>query len=417
MKKYLQQFSILFLTVISFAVLTFIQAQDRQLRQSDADKQNRLALVIGNGSYTNSPLRNPVNDASDVARELKTLGFEVLSYTNLNQNEMKRAVREFGKKLKDNGGIGLFYYAGHGVQVKGVNYLIPVDAQAGSEEEVEYESVEAGFVLAQMEAAGNSLNIVILDACRNNPFARSYRSADKGLAQMNAPSGTLIAYSTAPGSVAADGTGENGVYTAELLKQMKMPNLSIEDVFKQVRIAVRSQTQNKQTPWESSSLIGNFYFSQNGDKNTEVKQEQVEKKKETSVKEKTKFLASERFFTFELKQCRISGTTVACDLMITNNENSQRRLEFYQRDFGPISKIFDDQGNEIRMTSNEISNRGSYEYATILPDVSVKAKAVFNDVSSDSQELKLVTFYFDTIKDGYIVDSFKVEFKNVPLTR
>lgn len=417
MKIRLQQFSILFLTVISFGILTVVQAQNRQLRQSDTDGRNRLALIIGNSDYKNSPLRNPVNDASDMARELKNLGFEVFSHTNLDQNEMKRAIREFGKKLKDNGGIGLFYYAGHGVQVKGVNFLIPVDAQANSEEDVEYESVEAGFVLAQMEAAGNSLNIVILDACRNNPFARLYRSADKGLAQMNAPSGTLIAYSTAPGSVAADGTGENGVYTAELLKQMKMPNLSIEDVFKQVRIAVRSQTQNKQTPWESSSLTGNFYFSQNDDKNTEVKQEQVEKKKETSVKEKTKFSASERFFTFELKQCRISGTTVACDLMITNNENSQRRLEFYQRDFGPISKIFDGQGNEIRMTSNEISNRGSYEYATILPDVSVKAKAVFNDVSSDSQELKLVTFYFDTIKDGYIVDSFKIEFKNVPLTR
>jgi uncharacterized caspase-like protein len=148
------------------------------------------------------------------------------------------------------------------VQVKGENYLIPVDAAITKEEEIEYESVNAGFVMAQMASAQNKLNIVILDACRNNPFARSFRSQASGLAQMTAPAGTIVAYATEPGSVAADGAGKNGLYTGELLKAMSVPGLKIEELFKQVRIAVRNKSQNKQTPWESSSLEGDFYFIQ-----------------------------------------------------------------------------------------------------------------------------------------------------------
>jgi len=221
----------------------------------------RVALVIGNSAYATSPLKNPVNDARGVTKALQGLGFEVIYKENLGQNDMKRAVRAFGEKIRS-GGIGLFYYAGHGVQVNGVNYLVPVDAKIESEEEVEYECVDAGFVLAQLDSAKNRLNIVILDACRNNPFARSFRSASRGLAQMDAPSGTLIAYATAPGSVASDGTGENGLYTQELLKSMQTPGVGIEEVFKRVRISVRGLTQGKQTPWESSSLTGDFYFNQ-----------------------------------------------------------------------------------------------------------------------------------------------------------
>lgn len=230
-------------------------------RPAGNQAERRIALVIGNGAYTDSPLRNPVNDATDMATALKALGFEVSLSTNSSQTEMKRAIRSFGEQLRTSGGIGLFYYAGHGVQVKGANYLIPVGATVNTEEEVEYEGIDVGLVLAQMESAKNKLNVVILDACRNNPFARSYRSAEKGLASIDAPSGTLIAYSTAPGSVASDGNGRNGLYTQELLKQMKNSGLSIEEAFKQVRISVRGATQEKQTPWESSSLTGSFYFS------------------------------------------------------------------------------------------------------------------------------------------------------------
>jgi TonB family protein len=242
------------------------QKPDRQLGRDGSAKPNaarRLALVIGNGAYPSAPLKNPVNDAQDIAAALRALGFEVILRENINQNDMKRAIREFGEKIRG-AAVALFYYAGHGVQVNGENYLVPVDAKVESEQEVEYECVKAGFVLAQIDAARNSMNIVILDACRNNPFARSFRSESKGLAQMDAPSGTLIAYATAPGSVASDGTGRNGLYTQELLKQMRTSGLGIEDVFKRVRISVRAATQQKQTPWESSSLVGDFYFTPKG---------------------------------------------------------------------------------------------------------------------------------------------------------
>jgi hypothetical protein len=236
-------------------------AQQRQLVQEDSRTEKRIALVIGNSAYVNAPpLKNPVKDAQDMRQVLRGVGFDVIYRENLNQNDMKRAIREFGTKIR-NGGVGLFYYAGHGVAVKGINYLVPVDAEVEREEEIEYECVDAGFVLSQMENAGNRLNIVILDACRNNPFARSFRAGSRGLAQMDAPSGTLIAFATAPGSVASDGNTRNGIYTQELLRFMQTPSLGLEEVFKQVRISVRNLTQNKQTPWELSSVTGDFYFS------------------------------------------------------------------------------------------------------------------------------------------------------------
>ena len=155
----------------------------------------------------------------------------------------------------------MFYYAGHGVQAKGRNYLIPIDAEIQSEAEVEDSGVDVGLVLNYMDEAQNGLNIVILDACRNNPFGRSFRSAAEGLAQVDAPTGTLIAYATAPGRVASDGTGQNGLYTSELLKQMRVPSVSVTDMFMRVRAEVMKQTGNKQVPWESSSLVGAFYFN------------------------------------------------------------------------------------------------------------------------------------------------------------
>jgi len=237
------------------------QIPERRLGvQKPIQTESRVALVIGNSNYDESPLPNPVNDAKDMTEALRSLAFEVIYKENLPQNDMKRAIREFGNKIK-NGGVGLFYYAGHGIQVNGKNYLIPIDATITKEEEVEYESVDVGFVLAQMENAKNRMNIVILDACRNNPFARSFRSINRGLASIDAPSGTLIAYATAPGSVASDGAARNGLYTEELLRSIRMQGLRIEEVFKRVRVAVRDRTQGKQIPWESSSLVGDFTFS------------------------------------------------------------------------------------------------------------------------------------------------------------
>lgn len=241
----------------------------------------RVALVIGNGAYKKAPLRNPVNDAYDMAEALRIIGFEVIHKENTSQRSMENAIRDFGKRLRK-GGVGLFYFAGHGIQVKGINYLIPVDARIESESDVKYECVDAGRVLGKMEDAGNDLNIVVLDACRDNLFARGFRSNRRGLARMDAPKGSLIAYATAPGSVAADGIGRNGVYTKHLLEHMKTPCLTVEQVLKRTRIDVMNETEDKQVPWESSSLTGDFYFVPEG----EIIATKVPSKKESMELEK-----------------------------------------------------------------------------------------------------------------------------------
>jgi hypothetical protein len=222
--------------------------------------ESRVALVIGNSSYLTGPLRNPVNDARAMALALESSGFEVVLRENVrNQNEMKKVVREFGMKLKT-GGTALFYYSGHGMQVDGYNFLIPTQAVMNIEQEIEYEALDMGFVLAYMESAKSNVNIVILDACRNNPFARSFRDTKQGLSSMVAPTGTLIAYSTSPGSVASDGEEDHGRYTQALLTRMQQRGVKVEDVFKGVRADVLERSRGEQTPWESSSLVGDFYF-------------------------------------------------------------------------------------------------------------------------------------------------------------
>jgi uncharacterized caspase-like protein len=228
-----------------------------------AQPVRRVALVIGNGAYPSGPLKNPVNDARDIAAALRNLGFEVILRENATLRQMEEGVDELWKRLRG-GGAGLFFFAGHGLQVAGRNYLVPVDARLVVEQDVKYRCMDAGLVLGRMEDAGNGLNIVILDACRNNPYARSFRSASEGLAKMDAPKGSLIAYATAPDSVAADGLGRNGIYTGQLLRHMRTPGLSIEDLFKRVRVGVLGETSDRQVPWESSSLTGNFSFNPGG---------------------------------------------------------------------------------------------------------------------------------------------------------
>lgn len=223
----------------------------------------RLALLIGNADYQKcSSLRNPVNDARALAAILQELGFTVIRKENLDHNGMKRAIQEFGDQLQ-NYELGMVFYSGHGVQVKGRNYLIPIDASLAYESDTEYYCVDAGSILAKMEGAKSKVNVVVLDACRNNPFEKSWnRSLDQnGLASMSAPAGTMIAYATSPGTTASDGSGSNGLYTAELLRCLRIPNLKIEDVFKQVRIAVMQKSGNTQLPWESSSLTGDVILN------------------------------------------------------------------------------------------------------------------------------------------------------------
>ena len=235
--------------------------------------ETRIALVIGNSAYVNAPLVNPANDAKLMASTLRDQGFEVIERLDVDQVAMRLAITEFGKKLElaerelDGSGaagraIGLFYYAGHGLQVDGENYLVPLNAPIENESHVRIYTVSASEILGVIGYAGNSLNIVVLDACRNNPLTRSFRAPVRGLAPMSAPTGTFVAYSTAPGQVALDGSGSNSPYTEALARAITEPGIPLEFVFKHVRDAVHQTTQGEQTPWEESSLTGgHFYFS------------------------------------------------------------------------------------------------------------------------------------------------------------
>lgn len=249
-------------------------------------QERRSALVIGNGSYKSAPLRNPVNDAKDMANALRKLGFTVIHKQNATQREMETSIRKFGERLRK-GGVGLFYYAGHGLQVNGINYIIPLGAEIREETDVKYEAVDAGRVLDAMYNAGNALNIVILDACRDNPLARGFRSGSSGLARMDAPKGTIVAYSTSPGKLAFDGKGRNSPYTAALVDYMDDPGLTIEQVFKKCRRRIDRATNGKQIPWESTSLTGDFYFSTKGIDN-HFREEQARFEKERREFEQTK---------------------------------------------------------------------------------------------------------------------------------
>ena len=251
--------------------------------------ENRLALLIGNSDYAHGGnLDNPVNDVRAIKKALEGLGFTVLKYENCTQKTMRKAMDKFGSKLKGKD-IGLFFYAGHGVQVNGYNYLIPTDAKLSNANDAEYDCVKAGRILAKMESAGSRTNIVILDACRDNPFERSWRRGTEGtgLAFINAPSGSLIAYSTAPGKTALDGRGKNSPYTSALLQHIRTPNITVLEMFQGVRSTVMARSGGKQIPWESTSLRGNFYFSTKG-KDSRFSEEQARLERERRELERLK---------------------------------------------------------------------------------------------------------------------------------
>lgn len=230
------------------------------LSANQARAEPRLALVIGNSSYATNALSNPRNDAELMAHALKTVGFDVVKLIDADQAGMKRAVLEFGRRLRASDAVGLFYYAGHGVQVGGENYLIPVDADIKDAEEVALSGLSLGELLKTMERASSRLNIAILDACRDNPFPSATRSGTRGLAPVKAPTGTLIAYATGPGEVALDGNGTHSPYSEALAAAIPTIGVSIEEVFRRTRRKVLEVTVQKQTPWEHSSLTGEFFF-------------------------------------------------------------------------------------------------------------------------------------------------------------
>lgn len=227
-----------------------------------AAESPRVALVIGNGNYSIGRLKNPVNDANLMAATLEQLGFSVTKLLDGTLEQMKQAVLTFSHRLapEGQGQVALVYYAGHGVQRQGRNYLIPVDAEIGRSKDLDLAALDASTILRTLDTTGNYLNFLILDACRNDPFPRDDRSGRQGLARIDADSGTLIAYSTAPDSVAEDGDGANSRYTLALAGTMSRPKLAVERMFRYVRNQVMQATGGHQVPWESSSLTGEDYF-------------------------------------------------------------------------------------------------------------------------------------------------------------
>jgi hypothetical protein len=223
-----------------------------------ANTPDRIALVVGNSAYKDDPLPNAKNDARDMAAALRELKFDVVEAQDATRSQMQAALAEVGKRLAGKNATALFYFAGHGLQLDWRNYLMPVDAVLNSASDVAKSCVDVEEALGTFVRAKTKLNVVVLDACRNNPFTE--KATGKGLAQMDAPPSTLLAYATAPGNVAEDGKGSNGLYTSALLPELKKPEQRIEDVFKRTRFMVRRQSLGRQIPWESTSLEDDFYF-------------------------------------------------------------------------------------------------------------------------------------------------------------
>jgi hypothetical protein len=244
------RYSLIFLVVFSNA--SFAQPTE-----------NRVALVLGNSSYKSAPLRNPTNDAKDMAAKLKGMGFTVVERNNLTVKQIGSTLREFRSKLTP-GSVALVFYAGHGLQIKGENYFPTVDAEIAGEEDVPNQSLSMRQIMDVLGDAKTRLNLVFLDACRDNPYARSFRSASRGLSKETPPSGTLISFATRPGSVASDGTGRNGLYTGALLASMDVQGLQIELALKRVVSAVKGASGGQQEPWMEGSIEGDFYFSPSG---------------------------------------------------------------------------------------------------------------------------------------------------------
>lgn len=245
--------AVVFITGVSFTV---------------AQAQQRVAMVVGNSAYEHTtPLKNPTNDAEDMANALRGLGFEVILGLNLTKTDWDQKVREFSRAL-EGAQVGLFFYAGHGVQVNGVNYLVAVDAKLEAERDLDFEAIKLNFILGHMERE-TPLNIVFLDACRNNPLARNLARTmgtrsigeGRGLASVASGLGTFIAYATQPENVAADGAGRNSPFTDALKRHIATPDYTINDIMIEVRKEVVKASSGSQVPWDHSSLQGRFYFN------------------------------------------------------------------------------------------------------------------------------------------------------------
>ncbi len=300
----------------------------------------RVALVVGNSSYTQNVLKNPVNDATAIAEVLSNKGFDVILKTNVTKRNFEESIRQFGKRLK-NGGVALFFYAGHGVQINGKNYLLPIDMQVESESDVIFEGVDSGRILGKMAETENSLNIIILDACRDNPFSSQFRTlgGSKGLARINAPTGSFIGYATQPGHTALDGNSQHSPYTEAILHHIDEPNLSIELFFKKVRGQVLTMTKGRQVPWDSSSLVGDFAFS-------------TEQTRKLKTREITKNPASQKSYDVE-RQDPVTGMEFVLIKGGCFNMGNPGSATYLQEDELPLHRVCVD---DFFMGKYEVTN-------------------------------------------------------------
>ena len=225
--------------------------------------EEKFALVVGNGAYTEGRLANPTKDALLMGETLKSLGFTLVggrAHTDITKEDLSLQIIELGDQLKRTRGVGVFYFAGHGMQIDGQNYLIPIGAKLDREEHIKIYGVSMDEVMSQMEGAQNRLNLIVLDACRNNPFTSAYRSATRGLKLQSAPGGTMILYSTRPGKVSLDGDGKNSPFTRALTKQMRTPGLKLEEVMRATINDVETETKGQQTPWQEGFVRESYSF-------------------------------------------------------------------------------------------------------------------------------------------------------------
>ena len=243
------------------ALISGDKAESRVNEQISAQPQAaaRLALVIGNSSYQASPLKNPLNDATDVANFLRSAGFEVIEQHDADLGSFRSLTDKFVEQVQRYD-VALFFYSGHGIEINGQNYLVPVDADIKKEEEIPRQAINATDLLKKIEMKRKGINIFIVDACRNTPIFSSYRSPSRGLGRMDAGSGSLIAFSTAPGQVASDGNGRNSPYTSMFLEEVRKPGKTIEEILKSTSRLVSQRSSGRQIPWYNSSLTEDFYF-------------------------------------------------------------------------------------------------------------------------------------------------------------
>jgi|GEM_PF-7114588 len=341
-------------------------------------QERRMALVIGNSNYpSGGSLANPISDARAMKKALEGLGFTVLKYENCTQKEMRMAMDEFGSKLKGQD-VGLFFYAGHGVQVGGYNYLIPVDASLNNEKKVEYDCVRADRVLADMEHAGIRTAIVILDACRDNPFERSWRrgKAGAGLAFMNAPSGSLIAYSTAPGKTALDGSTGNSPYTAALLEHIGSPDITVLQMFQRVRSSVVQSSSNKQIPWESTSLKGDFYFAALR-KDSGIDVERAKLEKERQELERLRKETERR--RIEEERAKLEQERRELDRMKAEQQRKERELQERKSKLEIGQKRIGEENQKITSIDETIISKEKLKYYVKLYNIDDEGRVFVND--------------------------------------